>query len=107
MSKKKSSGIETHADKLKARREYYQRNIDMERYRSREYYKRKKETETAAEAEIRKEKHREAAARYRSTYRKQICIREWERRLKVKAKKQMDADEAEYQAFMAGEFDEK
>lgn len=83
----------------------------------------RREAETISETLIRKAKHHEAAARYRTAHRTQLRINEWQRRLdyglfsdfcmlssreiynrqRLKRKKELEEDEAEFQALMAAQ----
>ncbi|PPR02993.1 hypothetical protein CVT24_012181 [Panaeolus cyanescens] len=90
----------TPAKKLKARREYYARNLEREREKSRERARQKRSSETAEEANIRRARHREAASRYRHANKNVLRIASWQRRQNIKVQKMRQRDQAEYDAWM-------
>ncbi|PPQ76571.1 hypothetical protein CVT24_010517 [Panaeolus cyanescens] len=75
----------TSAKKLKARRDYYAK---------------KRTSETKEEAEARKARHRQAAARYRQSNKIALRIAAWQRRQDIKVQKKRQRDQEEYDAWM-------
>ncbi|PPQ80860.1 hypothetical protein CVT26_015077 [Gymnopilus dilepis] len=92
-------------DDLRARkREWYYRNLDKERARSRRRAQKSRETRGALPPDVlefRKKLHREAQARYREKHRLKLRTEAWEYRLKKKNARSLAEDEEEYQRLMS------
>ncbi|PPQ73282.1 hypothetical protein CVT26_015233 [Gymnopilus dilepis] len=59
---------------------YYEEHKEVIKAKARERAARVKESETPEEAQQRRDRHREAAARYREANRTKIRVKAWERR---------------------------
>ncbi|PPQ76850.1 hypothetical protein CVT24_010587 [Panaeolus cyanescens] len=93
-------------DRKKYKDQYYAKNIDMERYKARERARKLKSSQTPEEALSRRERHREAQARYRSQNKVQLRTRAWNYRRKKAYEDSIARDEAEYQRLMTMDDDD-
>ncbi|KAF8873447.1 hypothetical protein CPB84DRAFT_1753246 [Gymnopilus junonius] len=78
-----------------ARCQYYAENLEEERRKAREHAKKRLEEETPEDCQRRKDKHREAQARYRAANRTQLCLKSWQDRKNAKWRKAQENDERE------------
>ncbi|KAF9042131.1 hypothetical protein BJ165DRAFT_1529583 [Panaeolus papilionaceus] len=91
---------------LEKKRRYYLEHIEQERAKACERYKRRQEKQTTTDAEVRKERHRLAQARYREQNKKQLRIKSWEYRRRKALQASIDRDEEEFQRLWAMEDDD-
>ncbi|PPQ81137.1 hypothetical protein CVT24_007877 [Panaeolus cyanescens] len=83
-----------------SQKKFYLKNLEDERLKARLRSQRNRSKETPEAALIRKQKHREAQARYRAKNKLVLKTQSWQYRMDKKWRQAKEKDEQEYQAML-------